>query len=109
MALAIALLALVVLGGLAALVILKGRDADEAAGVLSSETRKRDQASIVLGDEAELTGKQVRGHRSSNARLRRRNWYSLPGRRPHRRLTYRRILRSSVSVVASSSTARSSS
>lgn len=59
MALAIALLALVVLGGLAALVILKGRDADEAVGVLSSETRKRDQASIVLGDEAELTGKQV--------------------------------------------------
>ena len=40
MALAIALIALVVLGGLAALVTLKGRDADEAVGVLSSETRR---------------------------------------------------------------------
>jgi len=59
MALAIALIALVVLGGLAALVTLKGRDADEAVGVLSSETRKRDRASTVLGDEAALTGKQV--------------------------------------------------
>ena len=43
MALAIALIVLVVLGGLAALVTLKGRDADEAVGVLSGETRKRDK------------------------------------------------------------------
>lgn len=59
MALAIALIVLVVLGGLAALVTLKGRDADEAVGVLSSETRKRDQSSAVLGEESTLTGKQV--------------------------------------------------
>ena len=59
MALAIALIVLVVLGGLAALVTLKGRDADEAVGVLSSETRKRDKTSAVLGEESALTGKQV--------------------------------------------------
>ncbi len=59
MALAIALIVLVVLGGLAALVTLKGRDADEAVGVLSGETRKRDKPSTVLGEESALTGKQV--------------------------------------------------
>ena len=59
MALAIALIALVVLAGIAAFVTLKGRDADDAVGVLSSETRKRDRTSAVLGDESALTGKQV--------------------------------------------------
>lgn len=59
MALVIALIVLVVLGGIAAFVTLSGRDADKAVGVLSSETRKRDQSSAVLGDESALTGKQV--------------------------------------------------
>ena len=59
MALVIALIVLVVLGGAAAFVTLSGRDADKAVGVLSTETKKRDKTSNVLGEESALTGKQV--------------------------------------------------
>jgi len=38
---------------------MRSRQTDQAVGVLSRETRKRDEASSALGDETELTGKQV--------------------------------------------------
>jgi len=54
--------AIVVIALLAAVAVfsaLKSRDADAAVGILSRETKSRDRASTVLGDEDALTGKQV--------------------------------------------------
>lgn len=54
--------AIVVIALLAAVAVfsaLKSRDADGAVGILSRETKSRDRASTVLGDEDALTGKQV--------------------------------------------------
>ena len=53
------IIAIVVLAGTAVIAIMRGRQADEAVGILSSETKKRDTASSALGSEAELSGKQV--------------------------------------------------
>jgi cytochrome b6-f complex iron-sulfur subunit len=50
----IALLAVVAVGA-----VVRSRQTDEAVGMLSRETQKRDAASAALGSEAELTGKQV--------------------------------------------------
>jgi len=38
---------------------MRSRQTDQAVGVLSRETKKRDEVSSALGSEAELTGKQV--------------------------------------------------
>jgi len=54
--------AIVVIALLAAVAVfsaLKSRDADDAVGILSRETKSRDRASTVLGDQEALTGKQV--------------------------------------------------
>ena len=54
--------AIVVIALLAAVAVfsaLKSRDADGAVGILSRETKSRDRASTVLGDQEALTGKQV--------------------------------------------------
>jgi len=54
--------AIVVIALLAAVAVfsaLKSRDADDAVGILSRETKSRDRASAVLGDQEALTGKQV--------------------------------------------------
>lgn len=54
--------AIVVIALLAAVAVfsaLKSRDADDAVGILSRETKSRDRESTVLGDEDALTGKQV--------------------------------------------------
>ena len=59
MTIAIAIVALVVLGAIAIFAAMRGRQADEAVGRLSGETQKRDTASSVLGSAEELTGKQV--------------------------------------------------
>ena len=53
------IIAIIVLAGIAVFATLRGRQADEAVGMLSSETKKRDTASSALGSEEELTGKQV--------------------------------------------------
>ncbi len=53
------IIAIVVLAGIAVFATMRGRQADEALGILSSETKKRDAASSALGSEAELSGKQV--------------------------------------------------
>ncbi|MEM9203705.1 MAG: Rieske 2Fe-2S domain-containing protein [Actinomycetota bacterium] len=57
--LVIALIALGVLALVAVVVTVRSREADSAVNTLSRETRKRDKASAVLGDEADLSGKQV--------------------------------------------------
>lgn len=59
MELVIALIVLVGLAIVAGVAAMQRRDADDAVGVLSRETRKRDKATTVLGDEETLTGKQV--------------------------------------------------
>ena len=46
-------LVLALVAGVAAM---QRRDADDAVGVLSRETQKRDTPSTVLGDETTLTG-----------------------------------------------------
>ena len=53
------IIAILVLAGIAVVATMRGRQADEAVGILSSETKKRDTASSALGSEAELSGKQV--------------------------------------------------
>ena len=53
------IIAIVILAGIAVIATMRGRQADEAVGILSSETKKRDTASSALGSEAELSGKQV--------------------------------------------------
>ncbi|MEM7141542.1 MAG: ubiquinol-cytochrome c reductase iron-sulfur subunit [Actinomycetota bacterium] len=50
----LALLAVIAVGA-----TLRSRQSDEAVGMLSRETRARDEASTALGSEEELTGKQV--------------------------------------------------
>jgi cytochrome b6-f complex iron-sulfur subunit len=55
----VAIIALVLLGAVAVFATLRSRQADEAVGILSRETRKRDAASTALGSTDELTGKQV--------------------------------------------------
>jgi cytochrome b6-f complex iron-sulfur subunit len=53
------IIAIVILAGIAVIATMRGRQADEAVGILSSETKKRDTASSALGSEAELSGRQV--------------------------------------------------
>lgn len=53
------IIAIVVLAGIAVFATLRGRQADDAVGMLSRETKKRDTASSSLGSESELSGKQV--------------------------------------------------
>ena len=55
----IAIIALVLLAGIAVFAVLASRQRDEAVGTLSRETRQRDAASSTLGAPEELTGKQV--------------------------------------------------
>ena len=55
----VALIAIAVLAAVAVFVAVKSREADDAVGMLSRETRKRDRESAVLGEEEALTGKQV--------------------------------------------------
>jgi cytochrome b6-f complex iron-sulfur subunit len=50
---------LVLLAVIAVSATLRSRQSDAAVGMLSRETKSRDAASVALGDEAELTGKQV--------------------------------------------------
>jgi len=50
----IAVLAVIAVGA-----AMRSRQADQAVGLLSRETQKRDAASTALGSEEELTGKQV--------------------------------------------------
>ena len=54
-----AIVVIAVLAAVAVFSALKSRDADGAVGILSRETKSRDRASTVLGDEDALTGKQV--------------------------------------------------
>ena len=49
----------VALLGIAVFAAMRSREADDAVNTLSRETRQRDRASAVLGDEDALTGKQV--------------------------------------------------
>lgn len=53
------IIAIVVLAAIAVFATMRGRQVDEAVGILSSETKKRDTASSALGSEDELSGKQV--------------------------------------------------
>ncbi len=56
------MIAIIVLAALAAIGLfaaLRGRQTDEAVGMLSRETRSRDEASSNLGAPEELSGKQV--------------------------------------------------
>lgn len=55
----VAIIALVLLAAVAVFAALRSRQSDQAVGVLSRETRKRDEASDALGSETELTGRQV--------------------------------------------------
>ena len=55
----IGIIIIVVLAVVAVGAVMRSRQADEAVGMLSRETQKRDAASAALGSEAELTGKQV--------------------------------------------------
>ena len=54
-----ALIVIAVLIGVGVFAALRAREADEAVGMLSRETRKRDKESSTLGSEETLTGKQV--------------------------------------------------
>jgi cytochrome b6-f complex iron-sulfur subunit len=55
----IGIIVLAVLAVVAVGLALRGRQTDQAVGMLSRETQKRDRASSALGSESELTGKQV--------------------------------------------------
>ena len=59
MELLIGLIVLAVLAVVAMLAAARSRQTDDAVGMLSRETQRRDSASTVLGSEAELTGRQV--------------------------------------------------
>jgi cytochrome b6-f complex iron-sulfur subunit len=55
----LAIAALVVLAAVAVFATVNRRQNDKAIGMLSAETRRRDGATKVLGDEAVLSGKQM--------------------------------------------------
>ena len=98
----------VVLLGVALFAAMRSREADDAVSTLSRETRQRDRASAVLGDEDALTGKQVEKAQVLERKAASRRSSCGPDRPPRPRPTCRRTPRSSVSAVGSSSTAPSS-
>lgn len=59
MEIVIGIIVLALLAVVAVFAALRGRQTDQAVGMLSRETRSRDTASSALGSEGELTGKQV--------------------------------------------------
>lgn len=59
MTLIIAIIVLAALAAIGLFAALRGRETDEAVGMLSRETRNRDEASSNLGAPEELSGKQV--------------------------------------------------
>jgi cytochrome b6-f complex iron-sulfur subunit len=59
MELLIGIIVLAVLALVAVLASARSRQTDEAVGMLSRETKRRDAESTALGSEAELTGRQV--------------------------------------------------